>query len=478
MRTFLTALIVLILLAVGGWFGYQTYWLPRQVIAQTPHYVTMQVRRDTLASTISATGNLEAEAQVALAFRVAGGRVGQVLVDEGQRVTKGQPLAELETADLALALAQAKVNLEISQAQLEKLQTPPTASDLAVAHAAVDVAAASVTGAQATLNSAQAGYRQLLASTSADQKTVDEAQLRQAEAKVSQAQHAYNDVKDAPNVGALPQSVQLEQATLALEAARAQAAVIEQGPNQAQLAAALNQIAMAQVGIHQAQSNVVTAQSRLQTLLDGPKKADLAIAQAQVRQAQLGQLQAQNNLTNAQLLAPKDGIVSQVNIRAGELAGGAQPAIILTDQTSLQLKIFVDEIDMHQVQVGQPAQLSIDALPDEQIGGKVTAISPTANRVSGVIAYEVTIIPDATQAPLRAGMSATALITTAQVNNAVLLSNRFIQVDHQTKQAFVYKLVNNQPVVQKIQFGLRTDTDSQVVAGLAAGDQVALVAAH
>ncbi|MCX6044854.1 MAG: efflux RND transporter periplasmic adaptor subunit [Chloroflexi bacterium] len=478
MRTFLIALVLLILLAVGGWFGYQNYWLPRQTVAAKPHYITMQARRDTLASTISATGNLEAAAQVSLAFRSAGGRVGHVLVSEGQRVTKGQRLAELETTDLTLALAQAKVNLEISQAQLEKLQTPPTSSDLAVARAAVDVAEASVTGAQSMVNSAQAGYNQLLASTSADQKTVDEAQLRQAEAKVTQAQHAYNDVKGLPNVGALPQSVQLEQATLALEAARAQAAVIEQGPNQAQVAAALNQIAQAQVGVHQAQSNVVTAKSRLQTLLDGPKKADVEIAEAQVRQTQLAQLQAQNNLSNAQLIAPRDGIISQVNIHEGEMAGGAQPALVLTDLASLQMKVFVDEIDMHQVQVGQRAQLSVDALPGEQITGKVTDISPTANRVSGVIAYEVTILPDATQAALRAGMSATALITTAQVKDAVLLPNRFIQIDHQTKQAFVYKMVNDQPVVQTIQFGLRTDNDSQVLTGLAAGDQVALVTLH
>ncbi|CAN5761446.1 hypothetical protein BH10CHL1_BH10CHL1_16440 [soil metagenome] len=94
------------------------------------------------------------------------------------------------------------------------------------------------------------------------------------------------------------------------------------------------------------------------------------------------------------------------------------------------------------------------------------AISPTANRISGLIAYEVTIVPQATQAPLRAGMSATAVITTAQVNNAVLLSNRFIQIDHQTKQAFVYKMVNQQTVLQKIQFGLRTDTASQVLTAI------------
>lgn len=475
MRKWLIIVIGLIVVGAAGWFGYQYYWLPRQAAAQKPTYETFGVRRDTIASTVSATGNIEPEAQISLSFRSAGGRVDKVLVSSGQPVQKGQLLATLETTDLTLALAQAKISLQISQAQLDKLQTPPTENDLAAAQAAVQVAQTSVAGAEATLNSAQASYRQLLASTSPEQQTVNEAQVRQAQANVVQAQHAYNDVKDQPNVGALPQSAQLEQATLSLEVARAQATLADRGPDQAQVASALNQIAQAQVSVRQAQSNVITARNNLQTLLDGPKKADVAIAQAQVRQAQLSQLQAENNLVNAQLVASQAGVISQVNIRQGELAGGALAPIILTDLTSFHMKVLVDEIDVRQVQVGQNVRLSVDALPDTSITGKVTGISPTANNVNGVIAYEVNIVPDATKAPLRAGMSATAVITTAQVNNVVLLPNRFIQIDRETKQAFVYKMVNDQPVLQEIQLGLRNDTDSQIIAGLTDGDKVALV---
>ena len=72
-------------------------------------------------------------------------------------------------------------------------------------------------------------------------------------------------------------------------------------------------------------------------------------------------------------------------------------------------------------------------------------------------------------------MSATAVITTAQVDNVVLLPNRFIQIDRTTKQAFVYKMANGAPVLQQIELGLRNETDSQIVAGLTDGDQVALV---
>jgi multidrug resistance efflux pump len=340
------------------------------------------------------------------------------------------------------------------------------------------VAQVSVAGAEAALNSAQASYQDLLAGPSEAQQMVNQAQVFQAEANLRTAQQAYNQVKNSPNIGELPQSTQLEQATIAYEVAKAQAALTEQGADQAQVAAAFNQIAQAQVQVRQAQSNVVTAQNNLQSLLAGASAEDLAIARAQVRQAQLNQLQAENGLANAQLLAPQDGVISQVNSRQGELAGGSTlPAMRLADVRSFHMTVLVDEIDVRQVQVGQTVRISVDALPDTEITGRVTEIAPTASDVNGVITYEVTIVPDATKAPLRAGMSATAVITTAQVDNVVLLANRYIQLDRESREAFVYKVVNTQPVLQAVELGLRNERESQIIAGLTDGDTVALLSA-
>ncbi len=72
-----------------------------------PDYETLRVDRGDLVSTVSATGAIEPEGQVSLVFRGAG-RVGEVLVSEGDVVTAGQVLARLETDDLDLALAQAE----------------------------------------------------------------------------------------------------------------------------------------------------------------------------------------------------------------------------------------------------------------------------------------------------------------------------------------------------------------------------------
>jgi len=474
MRRLLIVLVSLTLVVVLGWFLYQRVWLPRQAASNESQVETSEVIRGSIASTVSATGSIEPADEVSLNFRTPG-IVDQVYVTEGELVAKGQLLAELDTVELTLALAQAKTTLEINRAQLAKLLKPPSENDVAAAQAAVEVAQTGVAGADASLASAQAAYRQLLTGTSVEEQTVNRAQIMQAEAELRRAQQAYNEVKNLPNIGSLPQATQLEQATQALEVAQAQAAVTDQPADQAQVAAALNQIAQAEVSLRQSQSNLITAQNNLQTLLDGAEEEDVRVAQAQVQQAQLNQLQAENNLRNAQLPATFDGVVSRLNVKADEQAPTSLPAAVITDLSQFRMTVLVDEIDVRQLAVGQSVRIRVDALPDTAISGTVTAISPTAQDVGGVIAYAVTVEPEPVEAPLRAGMSATATITTAEVNDVILLANRFIQRDRDSGRAFVYKMVDGEPVLQEVTLGLRNERESQILSGLEDGDEVALV---
>jgi len=474
MRRFLIFLVVAAVVGVGGWFAYQRFVVQPQTAAATPSYETVQVVRGNILSTVSATGNIEPEAEVSLLFRGVG-PVARVLVAQGDRVQQDQLLAELDTTDQTLALAQSRVSQEISNAQLKKLEAPPDPMDVAAAQAAVEVAQAGVSGAESALASAQASYRELLVGVSDVQRTINNSQLQQAEIALKQAQQAYSKIKDQPDAGLFPQAAQLEQASSNYEVAKAQVAKTEETANQAQIAQALNQIVQSQSALRQAQAQVVNAQNSLQKLLDGPKDEDIDIARAQVKQAQLSQLQSENVMANSRIVAPFDGVVSQVNIKQGEQSANGKPAVVLTDLSGFTMKVLVDEIDVRQVAIGQPVRLSVDALPDAEITGKITQISPTAANINNVVAYEVTIVPDPTDAPLRSGMSATAIITTAEVDDVVLVPNRYITLDRDTGKAYVSKLVNKQPALQEIELGLRNDTQSQVIAGLNDGDELALI---
>lgn len=473
MRKWIVGLIVVALLAVAGWYAYQTWYLPQMAAAQTPTYTTTQVRRGPIEATVNATGAISPRTEVALSFRGAG-RVQNVHVSDGQRVEAGQVLAELDTTELTLALAQARVSQEIAVQQLSKLETPPAENDVLAAQAAIEVAQAAVAGADAGLNAARANYNQLFVPISEDQRQVNEANLRQAEVNLAQAQSAYNQVKDQPNIGALPQSQQLQSATLAYELARAQAALTDEGPTNAAVSSSLSQIAQAELQLRQAQANLITAQNNLQTLLDGPSDEDLAIARAQVQQATLSTLQSENTLATAQLIAPFGGVISSVSIKPGELYG-AGPAITMADLDSFHMDVFVDEVDVRDVAVGQSVLLRIDAFPDRELTGVVTEVSPTSQNIGGATAYAIKIVPDPTDAPLRPGMSATAVITIDKIDGAVLVPNRYITLNRDTGVAIVYKMVNGAPAVQQIELGLRNEAESQVLAGVDEGDELALI---
>ena len=250
----------------------------------------------------------------------------------------------------------------------------------------------------------------------------------------------------------------------------------QQGADEAQIAAAFAQIAQAELGVRQARSNLLVAQDTLNSLLEGQSAEDLEIARAQVRQAELSKQQAEVSLNNSMLYAPITGVISQVNLRQGELYGSSTlPAIVLTDLVSFHMNVLVDEIDVRQVQIGQTVRLSLDALPDADIVGQVTKLSPTARDVGGVVAYDVEIVPETTDAQLRAGMSATAIITTAKVDNILQVPNRYIQLDRESGRAFVQKIISGVPTLQEIEMGLRNDRFTQVLAGLSDDDEIALI---
>ena len=115
MKRLLITVVLLAAIGAAGWFGFQRFQQSRANLDEEPSYETVTVERGSISSTVSATGSIEPEAEVALSFR-ASGRVEQVLVSVGQPVEAGQLLAQLDVTDAALALEQAEVSLLISRA--------------------------------------------------------------------------------------------------------------------------------------------------------------------------------------------------------------------------------------------------------------------------------------------------------------------------------------------------------------------------
>jgi HlyD family secretion protein len=443
MRRALITLIVLAALAVAGLWAYQNFFAQAEEPTQEREEVT--VEKGTLLAVVNATGMVLPEKQTTLTFQGAG-RVAEVAVEQGDPVQAGQTLARLETINLEFAIDQAELALVTAQTQLLRLQSPPSEFDIATAEAA--------------LESARASYDRLRAGPSQAEIKVARTNLDQAEASLEQAQAAYNQVADRPEVAMLPQSLQLEQATIAFEAAKASFELTMRQPTAAEFAAA--------------RSAVVQAESTLARLQEGVSEEEILLAQLQVEQAQISLDQARHQLQGTELVAPHQGTITQVAIKEGELTGG-QPAFVLTDLSRYHVEASVDEIDIGQVAVGQQVSITLDALPGVELAGEIEQIASTAQMDAGVVSYPVTVRLTATDALLRAGMTANVQIITERREDILLVPNRFVSIDRLTGRTYVDRLVGNEVQPIEIQIGLRDETYSEVLAGLQEGDVIVLV---
>ncbi len=254
-------------------------------------------------------------------------------------------------------------------------------------------------------------------------------------------------------------------ATAQRDAVQAQLDLLRAGPSAEQL-----EVAQANVAALTAQRDA--AQAQLDLLLAGSSVHQIAAAQANVDQAQVALDMAQAELDKAILVAPFDGVVTAVNVQPGQLAPATLPAVTLADVSELHIVVDVDEIDVARLEDGQDVMVSVDALPGEVISGYVKRIAPAANQVGGVVIYQVTVVLDDTDLPLRLGMSATADIAIEELKDVLLVPNWAIRIDRATGSTFVNLLRAGTAEEVEVEIGVRGEDMSQVISGLQEGDVV------
>ncbi len=342
---------------------------------------TIPATAETAATGAAATGALryngeiDSEQQVVVVAETAG-MVLQLDLEIGDRVEAGDLIAQLDTTLLEAQKAQAMAGLAAVNAQLDLVQVAADEDDLEAARAGVAAAAAA--------------YQRATAGPTEEDQRLALAQLKQAQAGVTVAQAGYNLVKGNPAIGALPQSLQLQSATIAVEAAQAQYDKILKGATQDVIAGAYAQLAQ--------------ARAQLQRLEEGAKPEQIEAVKAQVRQAEMGVYLAQLQMSKATVKAPVAGIVSRVNSAQGAMAAPGAPLVTLLSR-EVKITIAVEEARLSQIQIGMPATIRVDAYPDLSFDGEVAIIAPELD--AGTRTVQVTIRPTGDASVLSPGMFAT-----------------------------------------------------------------------
>ncbi|MEO1442661.1 MAG: efflux RND transporter periplasmic adaptor subunit, partial [Chloroflexota bacterium] len=225
--------------------------------------------------------------------------------------------------------------------------------------------------------------------------------------------------------------------------------------------------------IASAEAQLVASQIALENLLEGPDDVDLLRFEIQLDQARLSLESARSALEDSQIAAPFDGVVAQYNLTPGEDPPVDQPAVQIIDNSAFYVELGIDESDVVDIAVGQSVSLRLDALPEAEISGTIERIAITPDPTSTTVVYRARVRLDPTEANVRVGMSTTATIVTRELNDVLIVPNRFIRVDRDSQQAFVTiqrpdERFEEIPVV----LGERNAQISQIVSGVEPGQRI------
>ncbi len=241
-----------------------------------------------------------------------------------------------------------------------------------------------------------------------------------------------------------------------------------------------------------------------------------AVNEAQVRQAESNVVQSSDLLSKTTLTSPINGVVTQLNVELGEVVvtgtmnNPGTVIMMLGDLAEMEVEAEVDETDMKDMQIGQPAEIKVDALKDTVLQGVVTTVGNAAvakanlGGVGETVNFEVKVSVLSVPPNLRPGMSATVKIQTAKRDSARYLPIQCVvvrQVEKEKKEAerreamkkgkikkgaadnqdedskekeqeAVYVVEKGIAHLRPVKTGIADETNQEILSGVNAGEEV------
>jgi HlyD family secretion protein len=493
-------IIGIIAVLIGGFFAYRAYSNSRKSSQEELQTVTLD--EGSLAATIGATGTVRPNQSADLNWQTSG-TIDQVNVQVGDEVTKDQELANLTQTSLAQNVILAQADLVNAQKALDDLLNSPVQQAQALqavekAQQALDdannpeLAQASaikaIADAQKLIETAERNLR--AAQSTASQSSIDEARANVTLTKdrLDRAQEKYEPYANRPesNVTRATLLSELSAAQQEYDAAVRQlnslqgtAADVDLAVREAELGAAQAQLVEAErewerikdgtspTDVSLLEAQLADAQREWERLKDGPDPEDLAGAQARVAAAQA-------TLEQAYIVAPFAGTITNVESKPGDQVNAGTPAFRLDDLSHLWVDVEVSEVDINQVQEGQPATLTFDAILAKEYSGEVVEVSPVGTTQQGVVNFNVTVELTDADEDVRPGMTSAVEIVVSQLDNALLIPNQAVRAEEGKRMVYILG-ENGQLTSVEVTLGASSEKFSQLLDGdLQPGDLIVL----
>ena len=479
----------------------------------------MKAPRGEIRSELQLSGTIEASSRVTV-FPEVPGKIIQMNVDEGARVTKGQTLAVVEHAELALQVRQAEAAHRAAQTAFNqaqqlaevrvKSQIDQAGAQLTSAIVALQqVEDLSQTRTTSQVEQAQAGLQSLKANLEKIKRGARDEDLRQAEAAVAgakasltNARNNHNRMKKLFENGAISKQsfesakTQLDIARSQYEVADEQRALIQNGARAEDVQAMEAQVAQAEAALklayaqadtktwekdrELAQSQVEAAGAMLraaEALIDAKSwEAEIIAAETTMEQAKVALDLAQERLGDATITAPIAGILSMRYLDLGGLASPTAPIFEIVDMDTVKATVSVIEADLSKLDPeNQEPWIEVDALA-QPVTGKISLISPVLNQASRSAKVEIAI--DNAALHLKPGMFAKVKIPVDIREDAILLPRSAIIEDSIKNAQTVFVVVGGRSNRRQIELGLAEGSRVEITSGLSEGEQVVIAGQH
>lgn len=227
--------------------------------------------------------------------------------------------------------------------------------------------------------------------------------------------------------------------------------------------------------VDKANSTLQSTQAVLKRLKE-EFQTQLQIARANIEEIEASLQKQQVNLSYTRIVAPIDGVITDVTAQAGEtVVTGLQVAnlVAVLDPTRLEMRTYVDETDIGRVHVGQRVEYYVDTYPNRTFSGTIDEIYPQPEIRDNIVYYlAIAKVLKEDAEYLKPEMTTHARIIYQELNDVLTAPNAAIKFE-KGKQ-IVYRVIGPNKVERvEVEIGLRGEEDTQILSGVNEGDEVA-----
>ena len=460
--------------------GILVYVFIPQNNASTYNYIPVKTMN--ISQIVSATGNIKAQQDLNLNFERTG-KVKAIYVKVGDRVQEGQTLMVLENSDLIAQLNQAQANLAQAQVQLENLKKGARPEQIKIYQTQLETAQNNLRQAQEqavlSLNTiytdAESAIRNKVNQVFDPPSSyypklkfgtayvdVEEKVLNQ---KVNIEHLLENWKEELPEitVNNLEEYLDKEKEYLTTLKSFADDVYYLTTIAKTYYSVTPQQVELFKTDISLARTTLNNSLNSLTTLNNNLNSLKLAVKLAQdqlnlqqagpteeqikTQELQIQGLQASIDAINSQiaktiLISPINGLITKVNYETGETVQITTPAISLISDKNFEIEVYIPEIDIANVKIGNPANITLDAYGSDVIfNGQVVFIDPASTILEGVPSYRTLLQFDNEDERIKVGMTANVDIITAYKENVLAIPIKAIINEDNRK---IVKVITNE----------------------------------